>query len=383
MTSMVIHRWLGRVLMLYIAVVFGSGALLVYGHEIEAWFQPEIRRPAGEGSAGFGALYDAVRAAAPEARVQRLLDPGEGPLAASAEILRQGGGRAALWFDPATAALQGETSGVGPRAILIGLHSTVMLRNRYAEIVASLIIFPLALHLVVGFLAERRMLRWTFRAPWRRGEAPRLRWARMHRVAGLWSLPVMTITLLTGGVFILGSLGMLPGPAPRPAPAERAEPLPAGFDGAAVDRAVAAAQAALPGLVPRELRLPGRERDPILVIGEDAGGGAAEVTVDPSDLSVLGTARLAEDGALRRAVALNGPLHEGTFAGAASKLVWFVSGLLATLVAVSGVLVAAWRLGGAGRASLRAAIRAIFLPARIATGLAFLLMVALVLRAVA
>ena len=373
------HRWLGRVLMLYLSVVFASGALLVYGHELDAAFWPQMQRPEGAtGAAGLGALYDAARAALPEARVVRVLDPAGGPLAAAAEIDR-GGERVALWLDPDTAAVQGETSGQGPRSLLLGLHASLMLKNAKAELVAGLIILPLALQIVFGLFSERRILRWMLRSPWPRRDPPRLRWGSLHRWSGLWATPVMIVTTLTGVVFMAGTLRLLPGPPPRPAPVERAAPLPQGFDGATLDRAAAAAAAALPGFVPREVRLPGGQRDPLLIIGDVAEGGTGDVVLDPADLSVLATGRSADRSPLRRLLGLNGPLHEGSFGGTASRIVWFLSGLLAAAVALSGFLVTSFRLGRAGRASPRAAIRAIFLPARIATILALAGMLALVL----
>ena len=371
--SLAPHRWLGRVLMIYMLFVFATGTLLVFGDEIEAQLSPQMQqRGPVEPPAGYGRWYDAARAAYPDAQPTILRLPASPALAAAVEM-RQGRDGFVAWADRGTAEVQGRTAIRGFREMVRLMHTTLMTDRTIGLLLVTSMSVLLAAQLVLGLLAQRRPLRQALRNPVA-GPTARIRWAGLHRWAGIWALPVLTVTVVTGMFYCVEALGFTPDtPAPTPVSA-RDRTLPGTLDGAALDRAVAVAQAQLPGLDVREIYLPTSPGDSLRIRGHLTAAlvrpRANTVTLDPADLSVLGVFRGEDLSVGRRIAEAADPLHYGTFAGTPSRVIWLIGGCLGLLLAMSGMSIAAWRLAGSGRRSYAAAFNGIFLPARIATVLA-------------
>lgn len=381
------HRWLGRILVIYLVFVFLTGSLLVFGDKIEAWFSPQMTRqsePANAPPASLGAVFDAAVAAYPDA-TPLILRPAHGNLAAAVEM-RNGSDARIAWVDPVTAQLQGETPVMGFRETVRLMHTMLMFDSKFTLLMVTSVSFFLAAQIVAGLVSQRRIWRAAFRAPLRQGPG-RGAFGGLHRWAGLWALPVLTVIALTGMFYFVEALGFQPDLPPADKVAAREQALPPDFDGDVLDAAIAVAQENLPGLQIREIYLPANSRDAIRVRGDLTAWlvrpRANAVTIDPADLKVLGSFRGEDLSFARRMTEAADPLHFGTFGGVASKVVWLVSGCLAILLAVSGLMVAAYTAGVPGQRSLKAALRAIFLPARVATvlvlsGVGFLLVARLV-----
>lgn len=362
-----LHGWAGRAVAVYFLFLFGTGTLLVFGHELEALVSPQMW---GSGAVpDWGALLDAVLAAHPEAE-PRILEAPPSPWLAAPVTLREGGAELIGWFAPETAALQGTTPGLGLREVLRQLHIQLLVEHRFALMAVAALSLPLLWQVVSGLWSTRRFWRGWTRRP-RLGQGGRTGWGGLHRWAGVWALPVLAVTGLTGALYFAETLGFAPDlPAADP-PAPREAALPEGFDGADLDRAVDLARAALPGLSVRRIYLPAHPGAGIVIRGELTAAlvrpRANAVTVDPVTMSVLGVHRGEDLSPGRRLTEAADPLHFGQWGGEASRLLWVMGGALALLLAFSGLRVAGWRLAGPGGAgSLRRAWGGIFLPARLA-----------------
>lgn len=381
-----LHRWLGRVLMLYLLTIFVSGTLLVFGAEIESLLSPQMQRDptvaATQGQAtpaGFGALLNAAQEAYPAAKPLILRTPKSDWFAAEVEM-REKGADFIVWLDPNTAKVQGKTAVLGFREVLRRFHVSLFIDARPMLMLTTSVSLLLITQLVLGLAAYRRFWRGLFRVSGLRHQG-RMRWGTWHRAAGLWSLPVLTVICLTGVLYFSETLGFTP---PLPAAAKSAlrdTALPAGFDGAALDQATMTAMSELPGLAIREIYFPVTKTESLAVRGDlDAHlvrPRANAVNVDPVTFAPLGVHRGEDLGFDRRLVEAADPLHFGIWGGLATQVIWVFSGLLASLLAASGIKITSWRLSTSlgqpvsGSPRLSAAVGAIFKPARFALAALF------------
>lgn len=376
-----LHRWLGRVLMLYFVLVFGSGTLLVFAPEIEALMSPQMQRQAGAaGATNFPALLDTALRAYPNAQPMIVRAPYSDFLAGSVEM-HEAGRSFIVWADPVTGVLQGETEMRGFYEILRLFHTHLMLDRRPMLILVTLGGVLLLVQIVAGLRATPRFWRNWGRLPRVGATAramPRSLWGGLHRWLAVWSLPVLAVACFTSLIYLAEAIGFeTPLPAAEPAAALHEAGLPAGFDGAALAAAEAAAAAALPGLDVREIYLPTRAGEGIRLRGDLTATlvrpRANTVTVDPDTFDVLGLHRGEELSFQRRLTEMADPLHFGTFGGTTTRILWAVMGTFSTVLAVSGLMIVAYRTSPAPSApSFRAAIGAIWLPARLLLGAMFL-----------
>ncbi|MBF9033163.1 peptidase [Rhodobacterales bacterium HKCCE2091] len=366
-----LHRWLGRILAIYLVFAFATGTLLVFSLELEALFSPQMQRQdAAAAPVSYGAMLDGAMAVYPEGRPLVIRAP-TGFLATAIDMRVDGASRV-VWVDPATGDVQGDTAAMGLHETLRLMHTQLMVNSKYALLLVTSVAFLLGAQLVAGLLSQRRVWRFALRRP---SGPPRSAWGGLHRLAGLWALPVLTVTVLTGMFYFFEVLGFEPDtPAPAPV-SDRAETLPADFGGADLDAAIALALAEQPDLGIEEIYLPINLHDSLRVRGDATAllvrPRANTVTVDPATLNVLGSFRGEDLSFGRRIAEAADPLHFGSFGGTLTRVIWFVSGCLAVLLVVAGLNVAAHTAGSAGTKSFRAALNAIFLPARVATAVAF------------
>ena len=381
------HRWLGRVLMLYLCMVFLSGTLLVFGDELESLISPQMQQKTSTdlqtSRVSAGALLDAAQAAYPQAHPLILRPPKSDWFAASVEM-RQKGQDFIVWIDPVTAAVQGKTSVLGPKELLRRLHVSLLVQGRLALMVTSSVSLLLLAQLGFGLASYRRFWRGYTRLPAMHQQGRSL-WAGWHRWAGLWSLPMLSVICLTGSLYFSETLGFAPN-LPEPArAAQRTAALPEGFDGADLDAAVKVALTGLAGLDIREIYFPLTAADGIVLRGDlDAvlvRPRANAVTVDPVTLAPLGMYRGEDLSLARRLTEAADPLHYGTWGGLLSRIIWLCSGVLTVLLTISALKVTSWRLATRpDRPSHFGALRAIFLPARLALMGAVIVVAATALR---
>jgi uncharacterized iron-regulated membrane protein len=365
------HRWLGRILMLYLCVIFATGTLLVFGAELESLLSPQMQRaPVATDSvmASNGALLDAAMMAHPDAKPLIVRAPKSDWFAAEVEMRAVSGIDFIVWLDPHSAAPQGTTAVLGFHELLRRFHVSLFAQSRLVLMLTSAVSVLLIAQLVLGLASYRRFWRGLFRVPGLTQQGRTL-WGNWHRWTGLWSLPLLSVISLTGLLYFSETLGFAPDLPAAHTPALRETALPAGFNGATLDKAVAIALTELPGLAVREIYLPVNKTEALRLRGDlDATlvrPRANTVSVDPATMMVLGAHRGQDLGLARRLTEAADPLHYGTWGGLPSQIFWVVSGLFATLLALSGLKIASWRLSlRPGIPSFSNAVRAIFLPGR-------------------
>jgi uncharacterized iron-regulated membrane protein len=160
----------------------------------------------------------------------------------------------------------------------------------------------------------------------------------------LWALPFTGVITLTS-VWYFAERAGVDWDTPPPA---TALPLREQPSGAKVDRWVAAASAAMPGLKITGVSLPSADGDPVVVQGEWRAWLVRERTnaayIDPVSDRLLGLRVAHAMGPGERIVHTADPLHFGNFAGLGGKLLWSLFGIMLTGLAASGAMIHGKRL---------------------------------------
>ena len=357
-----IHAWAGLKLSLILTVILFTGTLATISNEIDWLLRPPMRASDTRTTPpSFGAVLLAARSTLGEHdQIERLLLPGEAWQNPRAVVRGDGNRRWFVYVERSTGEVAGIGSWMSAQRILRDLHRRLFIPTEWGiRIVSSLSLLLLA-SLVSGLVTYKRFWWGFFKQP-RTRPGTRLAYDRrfmgdLHRLLGLWTLPLLMLMVLTGLWYLVEASG---GAAPRPvaekharAALEEATEL-ALVTPAIVDTMVEEARDRIPSLRVREVRLPMRATDPIVVMGQaDAvlvRDRANAVWFDPGTGMVIATLRGEELNAHQRIGEAADPLHFGTFGGIATKLLYFALGLGLTLLAVSGAMVYALRLAADDR----------------------------------
>lgn len=386
-----IHAWIGLQLGYLLFAICLTGTLAVLSAELLWLVHPQQRiesradaAPQSWQKLSWQKLQDAVAAAHPYATVLYLHAP-DGPRSPARAILAYGPqDYRGVPVDPHSYAVGENRSSFGLQSFLRILHKQLYLVpgviGVHGTLIVGLLSLPLLVAVYTGLASVRRW--WRAMRQIRRGRSARLFWSDLHRFAGLWAAIITILLALTGLWYfaetILQDARLLSEDAPpqrlsAAAMAQRPALLPP-FD---LDAAAAAAQAAWPGIELSQLALPQRADDPLVFTGQAEAwlvrDRANRILIDPLTNTVLDVQRAEALSLWQRWIATADPLHFGTFAGLASKLVWFAAGLLLCGGILSG-LVSAWlRLQrqpdpGPSRISLAAALCTLLLLAAAAHG---------------
>lgn len=351
------HSLMAMFFALILMFLFVTGTLSVFGHEIDWLINPAQRvavapEVAVQGKQPLGASYDAVRRGVPEAQVVMIQRP---PGLRTADqitlLLPDGSQRLALvdpYRSPSPEAVQGTGSVRTAWLTLRELHRALSSPSRKVQFAVTLMVLPLAVILLTSLLLYRRFYRGFFRLP-RRGARARAVLGDLHRLLGSWALIFMVPLVLSSGEFMIEFMGL--GPAYYPShmlPRDQAAPLPADFSGADLDRAVALAAAALPGLVVTDVTLPTNARMPVALRGDLTGllvrSVANSVYLDPATLSLRGFHRAEDSGLHLRLYEALRLIHYGSFGGLPVKILWGVFGLVLSALMALGAMIHAERL---------------------------------------
>jgi uncharacterized iron-regulated membrane protein len=341
-----IHRWLGIHLGVPLFVVCSSGALAVLGYEWDWLADPARRVEATEVDwAAVGRTLDEELDHLRPISVDAPAEPGHAVVATAEAPRRQ---LQFILLDPESGAVTGRRSVLSVQVYLRQFHKTFV--APYGLYLVTLLGFALLVSAATGIVVHRRFWRHAFRL--RRGSGLRVLVADAHRTLGLWSLLLALVVAVTGVWYFaeaaardVADASVEPEP-PKLSPSRLAAlgptPRPLGI-GALVD----AARREMPDLRVRRVRLPHEADAPVQIDGQTGAllvrDRASRVYLDPYSGRVLGTQRAERLGALHRWSDTADPLHFGDFGGLASKLLWFVLGILLSVAVLAGPALAELR----------------------------------------
>lgn len=353
-----LHRWIGLALGLLLLFSGLTGAVLVFMDEVDRALNPSLLTVApGAASLPLDTLVARVREAAPGCAVTDVVlatvrEPGRALLM---RLVCDGRLREAA-VNPYTGVVLGLRDDTHVVRALFTAHSSLFLGDW-----GRLVLFAAGIGLIVlgiSGLSSHARLRASLRQPIRRHLGTRVFVGDVHRLAGLLAVVFNLVIGASGAWLTWGAVArLIAGGGPRSLAATPARPI-------ALDRALASAARAVPGLEVNWIAFPRNETAPLGFWGRvpDAalyGPFGTIVNLDPDTGEVRSTSDVRTGNWRARATALAVSFHFGNFGGLPVKLLWSTAALLSPLLAGSGALI--WwmrRSRGSSRVGLRAAAAA-------------------------
>ncbi|KAF1722262.1 PepSY-associated TM helix domain-containing protein [Pseudoxanthomonas wuyuanensis] len=348
-----LHSWVGLKLCLLMGFICLTGTLAVFAAEIDWLLHAEMRVTPRETRATWGQMVGAVQRTYPRWTLEGLAAPHASRFAAVAQMRTVEGPRRFVWVDPYTGQVTGDTHWFNAHRLLRNTHRHLMLPVKYGVPLVAALSIPLLLSFLSSFFIYKRWWRGFF--SWPRGDRPRRLWGDIHRLFGVWSLWFVALIGLTGGWYLVESLG---GKATPPAkiavPGDGKTAAPA--DPAAIDRAVSELRQRWPELDVGGMR-PSVDGQGLLIDGQAQAwlvrDRANVAGFDLRDGRLLERQDGRDMGLHQRIAEMADPLHFGSFGGWPVRLLWFLFGAALTALSFTGVYLYGLRVADALRSARR------------------------------
>ncbi len=350
-----VHSWLALPIWCFMLIVCVTGTLAVVSQELVWLAKPEVRasRPQADmPRLGYDRIVAGIRDAQPEASISAIRRPGEDHFALVVDVSYPDTREASLYVNPYTGVIQGRSSSFDFRQFTRALHGwwLVPFTNGYSWgwYLVSLLGLPMLASLVTGLVVYKRFWK-GFRTPRLRiDQGARIFWGDFHRLSGIWSIWFIAVISITGLWFLvqailvdnhvtLSSEGIPPVLARDAVPvAQPGKPV----ERIGLDRAIEIASQAIPTLEANALYFPEDAYSALYIYGNSRYPLMYQsVALNPFDGHVEAVRRLGDRTPLEFVTESMHPLHTGDFGGLWSKAIWFVFGLLLSLMVLSGFLI--------------------------------------------
>ena len=343
-----IHSFTGITAGLVLFVLCWSGTMATLADEIDWLVTPELRIAEASTGVHWGRVHATLVESTKPEWIDKLHVPMHRYAAVRAEIEPPGQPERLIYLHPRTGEKLGEFSELTIQRFFRSLHRHLFLPKPTGIVVVSL--FAIAL-LTMAIAALMFLSRWwarflRLRLTTRDGHVA---WSDLHRTAGLWSLWFVGLMSVTGIWYGLEATGVPDGLlAPESdrvvvkQDAAASKPLP-------LDTLIARARAVRPRLEIREVEWEYHEAGSTQVrLAGQADDWLVRDRVNYVDLTVDGQVTGVGSGSDLSAyeywVNMADPLHFGSFGGLATKLLWFVFGLLLCGLILTGTWLHARRL---------------------------------------
>ena len=350
-----LHSLFGVKISLFLAFICLTGTVATVSHEIEWLLLPQVRASAVAKEPDWGAMWTQARRAQPDGWVRSVgaFDRSDADYFAKAAAVALPDGReVTIMVDPSKTQVTGRLEGTTFHSFMRGLHYYLFTPGDWGFYIVTALGFVLAGSLVTGLLVYKRFWKGLVRQP-RMHRDMRTWMGDLHRLAGVWSIPFVSLIAFTSMWYLVERTGVDWETPPPQAQALRTQP-----DAATVNAWVATARRAMPGLAITGVSLPWGDGDPVTVQGQWRAWLVRERTnaafIDPVTGELLGLRVAHAMPATERWVHTADPLHFGNFAGVAGKFVWMVFGLTLTGLAMSGAVINGRRLAGVSRPGIGA-----------------------------
>ncbi|MEM6646208.1 MAG: PepSY-associated TM helix domain-containing protein [Bacteroidota bacterium] len=347
-----IHGWLGLNVGLLLFVICFSGSVATISNEIDWLLNADARVAAADAPYDWDAMHETLQNTFPDARVSGLYVSGSmgtmasagKRMAALAYVSLPEGGTRKVYLNPYTGELQANTNFFNVQRFFRTFHRRLFDGARGIFIVTLWSLFLLAAT-ISGFVFYKGWVRQLFTL--RLSKGLRLRWSDLHKTLSAWALLFSFLIAVTGFFYLVEVIfqradnysALLPPPLPQ---VDEAELPDAGSHVALLPPSayIQAAEAAYPGLRIQGLRMP---TDPGRAVYVDGQAGniltrdrADKVHLHPATADVLGIQKTSDLDATPFITDAVDPLHFGYFGGLATKLLWFVLGLVLSFSILSG-----------------------------------------------
>lgn len=364
-----IHSWLALPIWCFALLVCVTGTLAVVSQELVWLAKPQMRANPPTQDArrlDYDQILAAIHRDRPDLDVQYILRPDQDSFALQVQVVQPDHSTRNLYVNPYTGKIQGVSPAFDVRGFTRALHGwwLVPFGNGYpwGWYLVSLLALPMLASLVTGLVVYKRFWKAFFKPTLRLNQGARIFWGDFHRLSGVWSIWFIAIISVTGLWFLIQAvladnhISISSRPAiglvaretvPLAAPGEQ----PARIS---VEQAIANFSAQVPGFTASFIKLPGNAYDTLQVRGRGAYPLMQQsANLNPYDGSVITSYTLSDRRALEFVTESMRPLHTGDFGGLWLKLVWFVFGLLLSVMVLSGLLIWSKRTLQATAAALK------------------------------
>lgn len=260
---------------------------------------------------------------------------------------------ALVYVNPYTAQVQEINQGLTFIGFMRSLHGWLLFPWRGSYSIGYYLVAALSLLVLValmsGLVVYKRFWRGYREPRLRRSKGARIFWGDWHRLAGIWSIWFLLVIGLTGLWYLAqailwhNDIEISTDPEPL---AITAVPLTHNQETPAMiplSQAITTALDKMPTLNPTWISIPEHHQDYVHILGGNGAifydGYSYGAFINPWNGNIAATRDPANMGLLETMEHLADPLHYGTLGGLATKLVWFVFGLLLTSMSISGFVV--------------------------------------------
>ncbi|ODU42686.1 PepSY-associated TM helix domain-containing protein [uncultured Aquimonas sp.] len=349
-----VHSFTGVMTGLLLFVVCWSGTFATVSNELDWLVNPALRVTPDQDTVGWDAIEAAARNAVPDAELGVISAPLNARAASVVQMNQPDGGVKLVAVDPYTGVVTGVIEGrYTIQRFFRSFHMNLFIpwAGKY---IVTLLAATMLLSMVASLFVYKRW--WTRFFRFRPGRG-RAFWSELHKTGGLWSLWFVLVLGVTGVWYLFEALrgdigdGMLNYAGPDSSYSVNVVP-PAGSDPSlprrSLDALIADAKARWPDFEPTLIGRDWSSEEALYIEGQTVfplvRGRANQLNLDPRTGEVLLAHRADELPAYWIWSNMADPLHFGDFAGLASKLIWFVFGLLLSGLIFTGTLLHARRL---------------------------------------
>ncbi len=342
------HRWLGIHLSLLIFALCVTGTFAVLGHEWDWLFDEAWRADSTE--VAWSKIGETLKDEFPNHGVIHVAAPVAQGFAATAMLQAQNQQIQMALFEPETGALSAVRNPLTVQVFLRQFHKRFLIPK--GVYFTGLLSIALLFSVISGLWIYRHFWKYLFR--FRIRESANRRWTDLHRTTGVWVSLFGLIIAITGVWYLVELAGhdlQIEVDDDDPVlSSQRLATLSSDSKPMPIEDVVVAAEAALPGLEVRNVRMPRKPDAPYRVEGQIGSllvrDRSSRVYLDPYNLEVLGIQRADELGPVHRWSDMADELHFGTLGasgGLWSKILYFVFGLLLSFAVLAGPILSMQR----------------------------------------
>lgn len=358
-----LHGWLGLSLGFVLSIICGSGAVAVFGHEIDWLLNSALRVTPGAQRVSLDARHAEVTRAFPEAKIAWWQLQAGPRFADEVEIYpnyvdsENWGDSERIYVDPYRGVIQGIAWRLTARSFLRAFHYYWFDRTGWGFYVVASFAFVLLGSVLTGMVIYRRWWSGLFRI--RFSAAKRVFYSDLHRCFGAWTIVFNFIIALTAIYYLIEWIGGghdWEKQTPKLSAARVAEIRP-GTPLRSIDAQLESVQRAFPTLRVANISFAIEREDPLCFDGQATGWLVRErgnkILLDPYSGAVVYQHKAEDLSVGHRWVETVDRLHFGNFAGIASKILWFILGLMLPALFLTGAWLGFRRMGGLSRQTLR------------------------------
>ncbi|MGE5944801.1 MAG: PepSY-associated TM helix domain-containing protein [Flavobacteriales bacterium] len=340
-----IHSWIGIKLSILFFIVCFSGTLATLSHEMDWVFIPEIRAKIQDTYAPKNVIVENLKKQFPEGEMELWL-ASEASYLCDIIYVTNAGQQWYVFANPYTGEVQGASKFTIQR-FFRDLHYYLFTpQYQIGYFIVLLFAFMLFASMGTALFFYKGWYKKLFEL--KRGKGSVFFFRSLHRLVGVWSVPFCILFSITGIWYFvertnIGNVGKIANPSiqkiesPKAA-GEATKINPYNID---YEKAIAIAEAAVPGLEVKDIYPPREANGTLYLTGKShvklVRNRANRIYIHPKTYEVVGVQRA---DALNTKTWINDiidPLHFGTWGGLVTKIIWFFVGLCISGLVLTGI----------------------------------------------